>query len=147
MQDDFAGKTIVLEANTTFDLSGKEWVSIGYGSGATFKGTFEGSSENGARITGMPIQSSAGSVGLFGQITGATIQNVTVENAGIMAKLEGTQGAGGIVGNTGYSSSDRNGTVTSCTFKGRDGVHPDTWGQRHQSASRNHAHALLRKHG
>lgn len=121
VQDDFAGKTIVLAANTTFDLSGKVWVPIGYDE--TFRGTFKGSSENGTRITGMTIRSSSGSVGLFGRITGATIQNVTVENADIMAELENLgsvdgQGAGGIVGYTTQISSASNGLVTDCTFSG-----------------------------
>ena len=123
VQDDFAGKTIVLAANTTFDLSGEVWVPIGYGSGATFKGTFEGNSENGTKITGMTIQSNSGSVGLFGQAQGATIQNVAVEGASITAKLQDLgsddgQGAGGIVGYITQNSSAGDGLVTNCTFSG-----------------------------
>lgn len=121
VQDDFAGKTIVLAENTTFDLSGKVWVPIGYG--ANFRGTFEGNSEKGTKITGMTIQSTAGSVGLFGQAQGATIQNVAVENAGIMANLQDLgsddgQGAGGIVGYITQNSSAGDGLVTNCTFSG-----------------------------
>lgn len=121
VQDDFAGKTIVLAASTTFDLSEHVWVPIGYGE--TFKGTFEGNSENGTKITGMTIQSSSGSVGLFGQITGATIQNVTVENARITAELQTLgsidgEGAGGIVGYITQDSSASGGLVTNCTFSG-----------------------------
>lgn len=118
VQDDFAGRTIVLAANTTFDLSDHVWVPIGYGE--SFKGTFEGNSETGTKITGMTIQSSSGSVGLFGQTEESTIQNVAVEEASITAKLPSNfQGAGGIVGYIAHNSSTTgNGLVSNCTFSG-----------------------------
>ena len=63
--DDFSGKTITLKENTTFDLSEHEWTPIG-----TFRGNFDGSSNDGTMITGMTITKAASfNVGFLAVLT------------------------------------------------------------------------------
>lgn len=117
LQDDFQGKTVTLAPGVTFDLGGRLWIPIGYTS--HFRGTFDGNSQNGTRITNMTIRSSGGSVGLFGQGIFAHIQNVAVEEASITADLSRHDAVGGIVGRlTGREDSTGTGSVDNCSFSG-----------------------------
>ena len=76
-KDNFAGKTITLAANTTFDLSTHLWTPIGNSSNVDeyFKGAFDGNSENRTTITGMTILNASGYNGLFAFVNSATIKN------------------------------------------------------------------------
>lgn len=72
---------VILTANIS--LEGYNWIPIGSSSHA-FEGTFNG---DGNKITGLTIDPGVGealdNAGLFGYCNGATIQNLTIENASI----------------------------------------------------------------
>ena len=113
--DNFAGKTITLAANTTFDLSAHTWTPIGNSSNVDeyFKGTFDGNSENGTTIIGMTILNASGYNGLFALVNSATINNVTLTNGYISLSSEQYTRVGGIVGHV-----TGNTTITNCSFVG-----------------------------
>jgi len=87
----FSGKTVTLM--NEIDLSSEEnWTPIGIYPDNLFSGTFNGQE---IEISGMTISKEDGScVGLFGAVSGATIQNVKV----IDAELSGDHYVGTIVG-------------------------------------------------
>ena len=100
--ENFDGKTIVL--GDDINLNGEKWTAIGRGDrkqiteAAAFKGTFNG---NGHVISGLSINEGGtgkednGAYGFFGITDGATIENVTFENADVRGK---TSSAGVAVG-------------------------------------------------
>jgi len=102
-----AGKYFRLETDLdlTEYLEGLNWEPIGTKS-EPFKGIFLG---NGKKITGMNINNSSASYqGFFGCISGATIQDITIEGT---VNADGY--VGGIVGSTTGTS-----TIKNCTFNG-----------------------------
>ena len=121
-KDNFAGKTIKLADNGTFNLSAHTWTPIGNSSNVDeyFKGTFDGNSESGTTITGLTIFNASGYNGLFAFVNSATIKNVTLTNGYISLSSEQYTRVGGIVcyvtGNT---------MIENCSFDGaidaRDG--------------------------
>lgn len=93
----FAGKTVYLEND--LDLSGHEWISIGYGANTlpgAFQGTFDGGSHTIYNLTSQEGSTSENDNnntyrnGLFGCINNATIQNLGIENADIVIPMEDT---------------------------------------------------------
>ena len=113
--DNFAGKTITLAANTTFDLSAHTWTPIGNSSNVDeyFKGTFDGNSENGTTITGMTILNASGYNGLFAFVNSATIKNAKLTDGYISLSSNRYTRVGGIVGHV-----TGNTTITNCSFVG-----------------------------
>ena len=102
-----AGKYFRLETDLdlTEYLEGLSWVPIGTKS-EPFKGILLG---NGKKITGMNINNGSSSYqGFFGCISGATIQDLTIEGT---VNADGY--VGGIVGSTTGTS-----TIKNCTFNG-----------------------------
>ena len=85
-------------------LEGLSWEAIGT-SAEPFKGVFLG---NGKKITGMTINESSDYQGFFGCISGATIQDLTIEGT-----VSGGGNVGGIVGSAPSTS-----TIKNCTFNG-----------------------------
>ena len=112
----FAGKTITLADNGTFNLSAHTWTPIGTSS-SMFAGTFDGS---GATITGLTILNASGYNGLFAFVNSATIKNIELTDGYISLSSEQHTRVGGIVcyvtGNT---------MIDNCSFDGaidaRDG--------------------------
>jgi hypothetical protein len=90
-------------------LEGLSWEAIGT-SAEPFKGVFLGKGSDGKnhKITGMTINESTDCKGFFGCISGATIQDLTIEGT-----VSGSNYVGGIVGR----SSGTN-TIKDCTFNG-----------------------------
>lgn len=102
----FANKTVKLGED--IDLIGYIWTPIGIGN-YSFKGVFDGGNHT---ITGMSVHA-AGiyCAGLFGYVSGGTVQNLRVE--GSVKYTGGTFGyVGGIVG-----CCDSSGKVTNCLSK------------------------------
>ena len=108
-KDKFAGKTVTLDKNVTFDLSAHTWTPI-----IEFEGAFDG---NNATIYGMVIDSTS-NAGLFSQITStAIVKNVNITNAYIVVQMDSYEpypktSVGGLVG------TNNGGTIQSCTFSG-----------------------------
>lgn len=127
IQDSFEGKTITLQANTTFDLSAHTWTPIGTGTFMSFQGTFDGNSESGTKITGLTIKTTGIDAGLFGVVKEATIKNVAVENADIEVTLSMHDTVGGIVGLAGgkTANTESSGSISNCTFSGTIKVDSD----------------------
>ena len=114
-KDNFAGKTITLAANTTFDLSTHLWTPIGNSSNVDeyFKGTFDGNSENGTTITGMTILNANGKTGLFSTANSAIIKNIRISTGYISVASGSNTKVGGIVGYA-YNAT----TIKECSFYG-----------------------------
>lgn len=100
----FSGKTIELANN--IDLANREWTPIGKGdltsevgtSGCTFNGTFNG---NYYKIFNLYITSNNTTYqGLFGDVDGATIKNLGLEDAYVNVSISGSarSKAGALVG-------------------------------------------------
>ncbi len=91
-KNSFSGKTFKLTAD--IDLGGNEWTPIG-GLACTFRGTFDGNSFG---ITGLKVTNNSenGFAGLFGDVQGATIKNLTV--SGTVIDNAGFSYSGGITG-------------------------------------------------
>ena len=84
--NNFSGKTIKLIND--IDLNNKEWTPIGMigqDGAVSFRGTFDG---NGKTIKNLRVNNKL--AGLFGQVWGATIKDLTIENANI----QGSEKAG-----------------------------------------------------
>ncbi len=96
----FENQTVTLGAN--LDLSGSQWTPIGDSN--SFKGTFDG---KGHSITGLTIENSTGSVGLFGNVG----KSGTVKNVSVSGIITGEVAVGGVV----YYNS---GTVANVSFDG-----------------------------
>ena len=88
----FSGKTLKLTAD--IDLGGNEWTPIG-GLACPFRGTFDGNSFG---ITGLKVTNNSenGFAGLFGDVQGSTIKNLTV--SGTVTDNAGFSYSGGITG-------------------------------------------------
>ena len=84
--DDFAG---VYELGADINLSDDDWTPIGSES-APFTGTFRG---NGRKITGLRIDAGGDYAGLFGVVSNATIEGVSVSG-----RVAGCKRVGGLVG-------------------------------------------------
>ena len=105
----FSGKTINLADN--IDVSGYEWIPIGYSNGYTptaFAGTFNG---NGHTVTLALDTIGKSYVGFFGYVTG-TVKNLTVDGS---AKADGTGSAVGYA--AGVVAYLDGGTVEMCVNK------------------------------
>ena len=86
--NDFAGKTIVLQAN--IDLDGRQWKPIGT-STKPFKGTFKG---KGHLIKGLRFFNGTDGLGLFGHVAyGATIDSLGISGGTMVAKNKRRVGA------------------------------------------------------
>ena len=87
----------VLTAN--IDLKDEEWTPIGnessYNGPGAYSGTFDG---NGHTISGLKVSSDGKHIGLFGQISGATVKNLTVSGKVTGSVVYGGSYAGGIAG-------------------------------------------------
>ncbi len=114
-KDNFAGKTITLAANTTFDLSTHLWTPIGNSSNVDeyFKGAFDGNSENGTTITGMTILNANGKTGLFSTANSAIIKNIRISTGYISVASGSNIKVGGIVGYA-YDATK----IKECSFDG-----------------------------
>ena len=90
-------------------LEGLSWEAIGT-STEPFKGVFLGKGSDGKshKITGMTISESSNYQGFFGSISGATIQDLTIEGT-----VSGGSYVGGIAGSASGTS-----TIKNCTFNG-----------------------------
>ena len=102
----FSDKKIVLQAN--IDLAGQPWLSIGgmdETASYTFNGIFDGC---GYTISNLKVRDPNGYTGLFGQVSGATIQNVGIESGIVL----GDEKVGGIVGSIGSGT-----TISGCYNK------------------------------
>ena len=74
-------KGINVNLTADIDLKDYNWTPIGSSYTSAFEGTFNG---GGHKITGLTINNDAlDNAGLFGYCNGATIQNLTIENASI----------------------------------------------------------------
>lgn len=117
-----SGSVVNLAVNV--DLSGYTWTPIGTGdmdfsdSGdpvledmLPFSGTFNG---GGYTISGLTNKKVANYTGLFGYISGATIENVTIQDV----TLSGSHGVGAVVGWADDASGDTSSTITGCTVTG-----------------------------
>lgn len=105
----FSGKTINLADN--IDVSGYEWIPIGYSDGynpTPFAGTFDG---NGHTVTLALDTIGKSYVGFFGYVTG-TVKNLTVDGS---AKADGTGSAVGYA--AGVVAYLDGGTVEMCVNK------------------------------
>ena len=103
----FSGKTIYL-ANDV-DVSGYEWIAIGYSDGYTptaFAGTFDG---KGHTVTLTLDTIGKSYVGFFGYVTG-TVKNLTVDGS-VKADSTGSNGIGHAAGVVAYLAG---GTVEMC---------------------------------
>lgn len=106
----FSGKTIRLANN--IDVSGYEWIPIGYSDGYTptaFAGTFDGKGHT-VTLTLDTIDQSY--VGFFGYVTG-TVKNLTVDGS-VKADSTGSNGIGHAAGVVAYLAG---GTVEMCVNK------------------------------
>lgn len=114
-KDNFAGKTIKLADNGTFNLSAHTWTPIGNSSNVDeyFKGTFDGNSENGTTITGMTILDANGKAGLFSTANSAIIKNIRISTGYISVASGLNIKVGGIVGYA-YDAT----TIKECSFDG-----------------------------
>ncbi|MEE0548387.1 MAG: S-layer homology domain-containing protein, partial [Peptococcaceae bacterium] len=114
-KDNFAGKTITLAADTTFDLSTHLWTPIGNPSNVDeyFKGAFDGNSENRTTITGMTILNASGYNGLFAFVNSATIKNAKLTDGYISLSSNRYTRVGGIVCHVTGTT-----TITNCSFDG-----------------------------
>ena len=97
--ENFSGKKIVLANDISFKpTAATNFTPIGFG-GKVFKGTFDG---QGHKISGICIHQANGeNLGLFGNVQGGTIRNVTISGAEIIGNVT----VGGIVGNVGAGST------------------------------------------
>ena len=95
---DFSGQTIHLTAD--IDLSGKNWIPIGYS--YTFKGSIDG---HGYKITGISIVNFSGIRGFIGKMDGGTIRCLTLTASIMNDSLSA------------YSTGILSAKATDCTFE------------------------------
>lgn len=131
----YEGKTVVLTANINLGGENNPWTPIGT-SANSFKGTFDG---NYHIISGLYIDSTSNYQGLFGYVSGGTIENVTVQgnvtsmggyiagivgynNRGVIRNCSSTVDVNGNGGNFvhyyGGVAAYNSGTVTGCVNGG-----------------------------
>lgn len=81
------------------DLGNEEWTPIGnepnYNGPGAYSGTFDG---DGHTVSGLKVSSAEKYIGLFGQISGATVKNLTVSGKVTGSVVRGGSYAGGIAG-------------------------------------------------
>lgn len=108
----YDGEYFKLTAN--IDLSGHEWVAVGYSSKYLFKGTFDGDNKKilGLYINKVVTTYNDGYQGLFGYISGATISNLTVSGSVTTTGEYSSMYTAGIVG---YAANTSTSTITNCT--------------------------------
>ena len=113
--NNFSGKTLKLTAD--IDLGGNEWTPIG-GSACTFRGTFDGNSFG---ITGLKVTNNSGNgfAGLFGDVQGSTIKNLTV--SGTVTDNAGFSYSGGITGHA------QDSVIDNCTSNINISDAADSW--------------------
>ena len=109
--NNFAGKTIRLEAD--IDLELQEWIPIG--TDISFAGTFDG---NGHCIENLCITSGNDYVGLFGRLSGATVENVGIASGTVMGAGKVSALAGSIRSGTVIRSCFNRATVSGRTIVG-----------------------------
>lgn len=103
-----AGKTITIAAD--IDLDAHLWTPIGVGSNFPFSGSVDGGSYT---ISNLWINAPSGDFkGLFGQTTGASVSNIKINNATVIA--EDTSGV--LVGNLSINSTMENCHVTNASI-------------------------------
>ncbi len=91
------------------DLNDKAWTPIG-NRDVAFKGHFDG---NGYKITGLKVDSTGGTVGLFGKVNvGYQIKNF--KNIYVEGFVKGANSVGGIIGNSVGGTTN----LENCTFVG-----------------------------
>ena len=119
--NNFQGKTVLLDGDTTYDISSSEWTPIGTGTrdgsgitenSKTFNGTFDG---NGAVINGLKITTAPSNVddaiGFFGIVSGGTVQNLNFTNVNI--NVTNSEMAGAVIGMMVDGATVKNCTVGS----------------------------------
>ncbi|MDN6280708.1 MAG: hypothetical protein L0J45_06860 [Psychroflexus sp.] len=103
----FEGKTITIDE--AIDLDGNLWTPIGDAIAIPFSGTVEGNENTISNLwIDLPSQSVAG---LFGQVTGGTLSDITIDTSNIVA----ADTAGTLVGNISTGSS-----IDNCHAKNVD---------------------------
>lgn len=107
------------ELTTNLDLKNLPWTPIGSGGSSStatvFSGTFDGV---GHTIANLNIsQSSSGSrgYGVFGGISGATIQDLHVISGEISVAVESSYGSGYVAGLVGYTATDSENAIIRCS--------------------------------
>ena len=114
-----------LQPDTAFDLSGQAWVPLGSVS-QPFTGTFDGSGDtvSGLSITVSIPSGSDGTAGMFGAVSGATLENVGLAQESVAVTVTGRGvgtlfGVGGLVGaaisHTEFGASSGKVTLTDVT--------------------------------
>ncbi|MCD8295264.1 MAG: hypothetical protein LUE27_08495 [Clostridia bacterium] len=113
----------IVNLTVNVDLGGYTWTTIGKAdiddesetitenTGYPFEGTFDGGNYT---ISNLTNTSGDDTLGLFGFVQGATIENINVENV----KLKGSQGVGTIVGWADYPSIATESTISNCNVTG-----------------------------
>ncbi|MFI3324059.1 MAG: hypothetical protein SNI45_03750 [Rikenellaceae bacterium] len=104
---------VYFELKNSIDLTGNLWSTIGTVQTQSFRGIFDGA---GYTISGLYINSSSNSQGLFGCIYGATIKNLTVDGL-----VRGANTTGGVVG-VAYNGSTIDYCINRCTVIGNNYV-------------------------
>ncbi len=114
INNNLSGKYILMN---NIDLSGVDWTAIGGSKDNPFTGELNG---NGFTISNLTINETTidSGVGLFGNISGATIKNVKIENASVTASETGTDNYVGILtGNAGSGSIIEDVTIVNSTMQ------------------------------
>ncbi len=98
----------------TYSGSGtpRSWTPIGSSTSNTYAGSFDG---NGHTVSGIYINASSAYQGLFGVMSGGTIQNVTVSNSSVTGAANIGGIAGRVYGNSTITGCVNNGYVNSAT--------------------------------
>ena len=99
----YEGKLIRLDVNISLGGESNPWTPIGTSSTISFKGTFDG---NYHVISDLYINSTAANQGLFGYVSGGTVENLAVDGS-----ISGSSNVAGIIGylNAGTVKNCRNG--------------------------------------
>jgi hypothetical protein len=94
------------------DLSGVDWTPIGVNSSVPFIGVFDG---NGCSIKNLSMNKLGNStaVGLFGNLSGATIKNLKIDNVDIIGGNNTGALAGSVVGGSTIDNCSATGTITA----------------------------------
>ncbi len=98
-KDRFADATVVLDADLDLsELEDETWDSV-----TNFKGTFDG---RGHKISNMTVNAATGLAGLFANLSGATVQDLTIENANV------TGGTAGVLAGEATDATIKNVTLS-----------------------------------
>ncbi len=103
------------------------WTPIGSSSSIAFTGTFNG---NGKSINGLYFDKTSGAnyLGLFGNVSGATIQNVKLIAPTIISTAGGPTHIGTIAGNASANTTIENCTVTEGAYSISNANGTSAWG-------------------